>query len=120
MQQLIAELTRPAVLSDRTLRHRAQLQRAHGEYVQQHGREPIGDQVANRTGLTHPQVGELLALERIPQSMDQPVKGAEDELGAFGELLADRSPKTLTNSYSMQASRCREPQPGRRRNVAAV
>jgi RNA polymerase primary sigma factor len=89
MQQLIAELTRPAVLSDRTLRHLAQLKRAHGEYLQQHGHEPTGKQLAAGTGLTHAQVGELLALERIPQSMDEPVKGADGDLGAFGELLAD-------------------------------
>ena len=31
----------------------------------------------------------MLALERVPQSMDEPVQGAEGELGAFGELLAD-------------------------------
>jgi RNA polymerase primary sigma factor len=89
MQQLIAELTRPTVLSDRTLRHLAQLKRAHGQYRQQHGHEPTGNQLATDTGLTHAQVGELLALERIPQSMDEPVKGADGELGAFGELLAD-------------------------------
>jgi RNA polymerase primary sigma factor len=89
MQQLIAELTRPTVLSDRTLRRLAQLKRAHGEYVQQHGREPTGDQLATETGLSHAQVGELLALERIPQSIEEPVKGTDGELGAFGELLAD-------------------------------
>jgi RNA polymerase primary sigma factor len=89
MQQLIAELTRPTVLSDRTLRHLAQLKRAHGEYLQQHGQEPSGSQLAADTGLTHAQVGELLALERIPQSIDGPVKGADGDLGAFGELLAD-------------------------------
>jgi RNA polymerase primary sigma factor len=90
MQQLIAELTRPTVLSDRTLRHLAQLKRAHGEYLQQHGQEPTGSQLAADTGLTHAQVGELLALERIPRSIDEPVKGADgDEVGAFGELLAD-------------------------------
>jgi RNA polymerase primary sigma factor len=90
MQQLIAELTRPTVLSDRTLRHLAQLKRAHGEYLQQHGQEPTGSQLAADTGLTHAQVGELLALERIPQPIDEPVKGADgDEVGAFGELLAD-------------------------------
>jgi RNA polymerase primary sigma factor len=89
MQQLIAELTGPTVLSDRTLRHLAQLKRAHGQYLQEHGHEPTGNQLASDTGLTHAQVGELLALERIPQSMDEPVKGAEGELGAFGELLAD-------------------------------
>ena len=89
MQQLIAELTRPTVLSDRALRHLAQIKRAHGEYLQQHGHEPTGNQLAIDTGLTHAQVGELLALDRIPQSMDEPVKGVDGELDAFGDLLAD-------------------------------
>ena len=89
MQQLIAELTRPLVLSDRALRQLSQLKRAHGEYLAEHGREPSGNELAVSTGLTHAQVGEMLALERVPQSMDEPVQGAEGELGAFGELLAD-------------------------------
>jgi RNA polymerase primary sigma factor len=89
MQQLIAELTRPMVLSDRALRHLSQLKRAHGEYVSEHGREPTGNQLAADTGLSHVQVGELLALETAPQSMDEPVRGTEGEIGAFGELLAD-------------------------------
>jgi RNA polymerase sigma factor (sigma-70 family) len=85
MQQLIAELTRPLVLSDRALRQLSRLKRAHGEYLAAHGREPSGNELAASTGLTHAQVGEMLALERVPQSMDAPVQG---ELGAFGELLA--------------------------------
>jgi len=89
MQQLIAELTRPLVLSDRALRQLSQLKRAHGDYLAEHGREPSGLDLAASTGLTHAQVGEMLALERAPQSMDEPVQGAEGELGAFGELLAD-------------------------------
>jgi len=89
MQQLIAELTRPLVLSDRALRQLSQLKRAHGDYLAQHGREPSGSQLAASTGLSHAQVGEMLALERAPRSMDEPVQGAEGELGAFGELLAD-------------------------------
>ena len=89
MQQLIAELTRPLVLSDRGLRHLSQLKRAHGEYVAEHGREPTGNELVADTGLSHVQVGELLALERMPQSMDEPVQGPEGELGVFGDLLAD-------------------------------
>lgn len=89
MQQLVAELTRPLVLSDRTLRHLAQLKRAHGEFLARNGHEPTGTQLATATGLSHAQVGELLALERIPQSMDEPVKGADGNVGAFGDLLAD-------------------------------
>ena len=89
MQQLIAELTRPLVLSDRALRQLSQLKRAHGEYVSEHGREPSGNELADRTGLTHAQVADMLALERVPQSMDEAVQGAEGNVGAFGELLAD-------------------------------
>jgi RNA polymerase primary sigma factor len=89
MQQLIAELTRPLVLSDRALRQLSQLKRAHGDYLAEHGREPSGNELAVSTGLTHAQVGEMLALERVPQSMDEPIQGGEGELGAFGELLAD-------------------------------
>ncbi len=89
MQQLVAELTRPLVLSDRALRQLSQLKRAHGEYLAEHGREPSGNELADRTGLSHAQVGEMLALERVPQSMEEPVQGSEGEVGAFGELLAD-------------------------------
>ena len=89
MQQLIAELTRPMVLSDRALRQLSQLKRAHGEYLAEHGREPSGNELADRTGLSHAQVGEMLALEGVPQSMEEPVQGAEGDLGAFGELLSD-------------------------------
>lgn len=89
MQQLVAELTRPIVLSDRALRHLSQLKRAHGEYVAEHRREPTGNELAERTGLSHAQVGEMLALERMPHSMEEPVHGAEGEVGAFGELLVD-------------------------------
>lgn len=89
MQQLIAELTRPLVLSDRALRQLSQLKRAHADHLAAHGREPSGNELAASTGLTHSQVGEMLALERPPRSMDQPFQGAEGELSAFGELLAD-------------------------------
>ena len=89
MQQLVAELSRPLVLSDRALRQLSQLKRAHGEYLAEHGREPSGNELADRTGLAHAQVGEMLALERVPQSLEEPVRGSESELGAFGELLSD-------------------------------
>jgi len=89
MQQLIAELTRPMVLSDRSLRHLAQLRRAHDVYVQRHGHEPTADELAMDTGLTRAQVADLLALERTPQSVEERIESADGELGAFGDLLAD-------------------------------
>ncbi|MHB1570862.1 MAG: sigma-70 family RNA polymerase sigma factor, partial [Solirubrobacteraceae bacterium] len=89
MQQLVAELTRPIVLSDRALRHLAQLKRAHAEHLRRHGREPTVVELAASTGLAAGQVDELLALERRPRSLEEPIQGPEGELGAFGELLAD-------------------------------
>ncbi len=89
MQQLVAELTRPLVLSDRTLRQLARLKRAHGELRGEHGHEPGGDELAAAAGLSSTQMGELLALERVPQSLDEPVIGPEGDLSPFGELLAD-------------------------------
>jgi RNA polymerase primary sigma factor len=89
MQQLVAELTRPMVLSDRTLRQLAQLKRAHVEFMQRHGREPTGGELASDLGLSREQVSDLLAVERLPQSLDEPVAGPDGELGVFGELVAD-------------------------------
>ena len=89
MQQLIAELTRPMVLSDRALRHLAQLKRAHAEFVQQHGREPTGSELAAATGLSDVQVDELLVLEHAPRSLEEPISNSDGELGMFGELLVD-------------------------------
>jgi RNA polymerase primary sigma factor len=89
MQQLIAELTRPMVLSDRALRHLAQLKRAHAEFLQQHDREPSARELATATGLRDGQVNELLALERAPRSLEEPISNSEGEVGIFGELLSD-------------------------------
>ena len=89
MQQLIAELTRPLVLSDRALRQLSQLKRAHGEHLIEHGREPTGIELADRTGLSPTQVGEMLALEQVPKSLEEPVNTTDGQIGAFGELLVD-------------------------------
>jgi RNA polymerase primary sigma factor len=89
MQQLIAELTRPIVLSDRSLRQLSALKRAHNTYLTEHGHEPTADQLADQTGFSHTQVGDLVALDRVPRSLQESVRGPDGELGAFGELLVD-------------------------------
>ena len=50
MQQLIAELTRPIVLSDRSLRQLSALKRAHHAYLTEHGQEPSADSSLTRPG----------------------------------------------------------------------
>ena len=89
MQQLVAELTRPVVLSDRALRHLARLKDVHHHTVQRNGRQPTRDELARDSGLTLEQVDDLLAIERAPRSLDEPRDGADGEIGTFGDLLAD-------------------------------
>jgi len=86
MQQLVAELTRPLVLSDRALRQLARLKDAHRGAVQETGREPGRDNLVARSGLTRDQVDGLLLAERPARSTDEPVEGG---VGTFGDLIAD-------------------------------
>jgi RNA polymerase sigma factor (sigma-70 family) len=89
MQQLVAELTHPTVLSDRALRHLARLKDAHRATLREEGREPSRDELAERTGLAPDQVDDLLAVERAPRSLDEPLAGGDGTIGTFGELIAD-------------------------------
>jgi RNA polymerase primary sigma factor len=89
MQQLVAELTGPTVLSDRALRHLARLKEAHADAVRETGRRPSRDELVRRTGLAGDQVDDLLAVERMPRSLDEPIELEEGALGSFGELLVD-------------------------------
>jgi RNA polymerase sigma factor (sigma-70 family) len=89
MQQLVSELTRPVVLSDRALRHLARLKEAHREAVLDGERDPGRARLAQRTGLTLDQVDDLLATERTPRSLQEPVSGEQGEIGTFGDLLVD-------------------------------
>lgn len=89
MQQLVSELTRPVVLSDRALRGLARLKEAHRAALQADGREPTRHELAARAGLTGQQVDDLLATERAPRSLQEPMSASEGELGTLGELLAD-------------------------------
>ena len=89
MQHLVAELTRPVVLSDRALRSLARLREAHGEALLESGHEPSHGELADRTGLTVDQVGDLMATERPARSLEEPLAGEDGLVGRFGDLLVD-------------------------------
>jgi len=89
MQQLVSELTRPAVLSDRALRQLSRLRQSHHEVLQRTGDEPSRDELAGDTGLEVEQIDNLLAIDRVPRSVEEPVVGEEGAVGTFGELLVD-------------------------------
>jgi RNA polymerase sigma factor (sigma-70 family) len=88
MQQLVSELTRPVVLSDRALRHLARLKDAYAGVLRD-GRRPTREELAAQTGLSADHVDELLATDRAPRSLDEPTAGEDGAVGVFGELVAD-------------------------------
>jgi RNA polymerase sigma factor (sigma-70 family) len=77
------------VLSDRALRHLARLKDAHRGALHDTGREPGRDDLARRSGLSTDQVDDLLAVERAPRSLEEPLVGGDGTIGTFGELVAD-------------------------------
>jgi RNA polymerase sigma factor (sigma-70 family) len=89
MQQLVAELTRPMVLSDRALRQLARVRDVHRQALQETGREPGRQEVADRVGLSREQVDNLLAADRTPRSTEEPMSAPDGAVGSLGELLVD-------------------------------
>jgi RNA polymerase primary sigma factor len=89
MQQLVSELGRPVVLSDRALRQLARLRDARCQHLQRCGRDPTSGELATRTGLARTQVENLIVAERCPRGLEEPVHRGEDVVGSFGDLLAD-------------------------------
>jgi RNA polymerase sigma factor (sigma-70 family) len=90
IQQLVAELTRPVVLSDHALRQLAQLKDVHAAHLRCHGREPTARELAAASGVDREDVENLLATERPARSLEAPVGGSRDRgVGSFGELLRD-------------------------------
>jgi RNA polymerase sigma factor (sigma-70 family) len=89
MQQLVSELTRPVVLSDHALRQLARLKEVHRDIQRQTGREPTLVQLADRIGLHRDQLANLMAVDRPPRALEEPLETAEGAIGTFGELLVD-------------------------------
>jgi len=89
MQQLVSELTRPVVLSDRAARQLARVKTARREHLQARGKEPSVGELAEETHLPRRQVENLVVAERSPRALDEPITGDEGVMGTFGELLAD-------------------------------
>jgi RNA polymerase primary sigma factor len=86
MQQLVAGLTSPMVLSDRALRQLARIRVAQREHLQAHGREPTARELAAETGLVLGQVLPLVAATRTPRALDAPIEGGQ---ARAGDQLAD-------------------------------
>ncbi len=89
MQQLVSELARPVVLSDRAVRQLARVRDARRTYVQSQGRDATTDELSTECGLPRRQVEKLLAAERDPRALDEPIGGEGGGMCTFGDQLAD-------------------------------
>jgi RNA polymerase primary sigma factor len=92
MQELTAELTRPVALSDHAVRGLAHVRAARHEHVQAHGSEPTSAELAEATGMTETALASLLAVERAPRSLEEPVR--EEGSATLAELVADPEAET--------------------------
>ncbi|MGD9735111.1 MAG: sigma-70 family RNA polymerase sigma factor [Solirubrobacterales bacterium] len=89
MQQLVAELTSPVVLSDRAARNLVQMKRARSAFVQANRREPSDSELAETTRMPLEQVQHLASVERAPSSLQARLPGEEGMATSFVERLAD-------------------------------
>jgi RNA polymerase sigma factor (sigma-70 family) len=87
MQQLVAELARPVVLSDRALRQLARVKQARRDHVQEQKSEPSTSDLSGRTGIAREQIERLVAVERQPRSMDEGIGDEADT--TVGQMLTD-------------------------------
>jgi len=89
MQQLIAELTSPVVLSDRAARSLVQMKRARSAFAQANQREPSDSELADTARMPLDQVQHLISVERAPSSLQAPAPGEEETATTLTERLAD-------------------------------
>ncbi|MDX6627168.1 MAG: polymerase primary sigma factor, partial [Solirubrobacterales bacterium] len=89
MQQLVAELTSPVVLSDRAARELVQMKRARSDFVQANRREPSDSELADTTRMPLARVQNLVSVERTPSSLQASLPGDEEMATTFAERLAD-------------------------------
>src|SRR4051812_21114536 len=88
MQQLVSELTRPVILSDRAVRQLARVRNAERERLQAEGKVPTLNEIATDTGLSCRQIEQLIAASRMPRALDEPV-GSEESGSTFGDFVSD-------------------------------
>jgi RNA polymerase primary sigma factor len=91
MQELVSQLTRPVVLSDRAVRQLARVKDAQHTFLQAHGTEAAPGDLASETGMSPAHVESLLAADRRPRGIEERLGGADDGAsgGTVGEQIAD-------------------------------
>jgi RNA polymerase primary sigma factor len=89
MQELVADVTRPASLSDHAVRELAKVKAARRRHLQRSGGEPSRAELVAATGVSGAQIDKLLAIDRTPRSFDEPIGGDDGATIAFGDAVRD-------------------------------
>jgi RNA polymerase sigma factor (sigma-70 family) len=89
MQQLVSELSRPLVLSDRAMRHLARVKNAESRIEQAEGRHASRHELAQLAGVSDAQVLSLKCADRAARGLDERAGGEAGEGWTVGEVLAD-------------------------------
>ena len=89
MQQLVAELTSPVVVSDRAARNLVQMKRARSAFFQANRRDPSDSELARSARMPLEQVQRLISVERAPSSLQARSPGDERVATTVAERLAD-------------------------------
>jgi RNA polymerase sigma factor (sigma-70 family) len=89
MQQLVSELSRPVVLSDRALRSLARIKDARRDLLQSKKEEPTTAELADETGFSREQVENLIATERTPRALEERLKDDLSTDSTVGDVLVD-------------------------------
>jgi RNA polymerase sigma factor (sigma-70 family) len=89
MQQLVAELTWPVVLSDRALRQLSRVRASERRLSQDQGHAPSVSEIGEAAGVGPEHLGLLLAAERTPRALDERVSVDSGSGSPLSELLDD-------------------------------
>ncbi|MER3411270.1 MAG: RNA polymerase sigma factor, partial [Thermoleophilia bacterium] len=89
LQDLRSDFLRPLRLPPKALRQLAQLKSEHDLVYALEHREPSLEELARRTGIACDQAEALVRADAQTRSLEQPILGAEGEIGVLGDLLED-------------------------------
>ncbi len=104
MQQLVSELSRPVVLSDRAARQLASINHARRELLQRGTGTATSKTLAAATGLNGDQIAHLVAASRRPCALDEPIGSADGSSLTFGEQLPDASATEAYDRVDQQSA----------------
>jgi RNA polymerase sigma factor (sigma-70 family) len=90
MQQVVSELSRPVVLSDRALRQLARVRSARRVFVREQGREPSLRELADCSEVSPEQLDRLSVADRRPRALEERIDEPSGPGATFGESLPDQ------------------------------